>query len=188
MKFYWDVIIASWKLYPIPRQDDLKYSQPWQFLLVSQETFWLWNVICIYIYVKMYEAVLAHVKFSVVHWIAEGVSAIKYWVITPAFDLKRGSSVVLAAFSKMSVFRAKENSESNLEFDPSHDTWSRITIWKCCLYKGVGYPNFQQQPLIPLHKLNFCFLKTFLGKWLIHQFRKFSDNISCIFERQELWR
>lgn len=38
MRFNWGVIIANWKLYPIPRHDDLKYSRLWQFLTVSKET------------------------------------------------------------------------------------------------------------------------------------------------------
>ena len=28
--------------------------------------------------IKTYEAIFAHVKFTVVHWLAEGVSAMKY--------------------------------------------------------------------------------------------------------------
>ena len=29
-------------------------------------------------YIKTHEAIFAHVKFTVVHWLAEGVSAMKY--------------------------------------------------------------------------------------------------------------
>ena len=38
MRFIRGAIIASWKLYPIPRLGDLKYSRLWQFLTVSEET------------------------------------------------------------------------------------------------------------------------------------------------------
>ena len=38
MRFIRGAIIANWKLFPIPRRDDLKYSRHWQFLTVSAET------------------------------------------------------------------------------------------------------------------------------------------------------
>lgn len=38
MRFILGMIIANWKLFPIPRRDDLKYSRHWQFLTVSAET------------------------------------------------------------------------------------------------------------------------------------------------------
>ena len=167
MKSYWDVIIASWKLYPIPRQDDLKYSQPWQFLLVSQETLWLWNVTLKRM--NLFCSCQIH-SCTLVGWRCFCNETLSHnsglWSYTCCPEM-----VVLAAFSKRSVFHAKDisESESNLEFDPSNDTWSTIKHWKCWLYKEVGYPNFQQLSQIPLNKLNFCFLKTFLGKGLIHQ-------------------
>ena len=70
MRFIRGAIIANWKLFPIPRHDDLKYSRHWQFLTVSTETDRCrFNSSCVFVYVFYYSVVsiLIFVDFLKIH-------------------------------------------------------------------------------------------------------------------------